>query len=944
MNEKNVFISYGHGFHDEVVKRVAEDLRSFGFQVFLDVDYLKQGDWESIIDEHIMASKYFIFMVSSRSVSHEGYCLNELCRAGENSCTILPVLLDDSVIPLSINKHQRLTLIPAIAPDGTVVESTYKKFLGSLADILSGNARLGFSDAEMRLRGLLKPVSSKEMTYRYYSTFCGRNDVFAAVESFMQGSKNIFWLNAGPGTGKTAFSSMLSWRYPEHVGAVHFCKFNNSDRVNPKVIISSIAYQLSEALPLYKEKLMGLMELDTLFEKNATRIFEYLIAEPLAGLDCDQTMLVIIDALDECSFRGSNEICSILQRTKDSLPKWLKFFVTSRNESVIRRTLLPIADTYVLSPEKTEDDLREYYKMQFPEASEEKIDLLLSKSEGSFLYAGEIVKQIKDENLSLEDINFFPIGIYGFFNDCFSRIFDQSNDDALDYDSVKGLLELLCIEQEPTQVSFLEDFLDFDEYTLKNILARLSGLFPIKDGFIEPLHKSLIDWLTSDDMGQVFYISRKNGYKRLLAYIEEKYSAGQWRSDKYVLKYFGQVLIELKKFQRLSEILDDPELVRRVIDYFEFDSGLENYLSNLRTLHENDKDLCIQVLSGKTFVEIFSENRRLLYNSGMFFTLKELGLSIVLRSDNGDWGLEGEVGKVFYYYIVEDFAKAIKKAKNLLLGACGPLTDSVYSELYNVKGLSERKLVLFDDALESFEKSIEYAELAMDEQDTTHSDAEFELSLAYLIIGKIYLSTLQFDKSNKSCKKAVKILSRKIDEMPEGDKKTSNTLFLAEDYRVSAYGYIWQGEYEAAEERLLHAEEIYTENSNTVDRYYVRFLYTSVFLKIMQGQDKDCLAELRTIMKEIKASKYDKGQLYFLAALGLYKFQKDNPELLAEALKYAKNGSDIYDSIDALLEKAECDLLVLEISKLLGKRALIDQEDNEYIDGWIEYIRSVIVT
>lgn len=944
MNDKNIFISYGHGCRDEVVARLVRDLEdTYGFNVFFDRVNLRVGDWEKIIDEHILCSKYFIFMVSKESVSTGRYCLNELCRAVDINCEIIPVLLDDSMVPLIINKHQRLSLLDVIAPNGDFVQPIYDKFLKGLVEILSGKIALGFSDKDAMLRSALKPVSSKELTHRYYATFCGRRQAFAEVERFMESSKNIFWLNASPGTGKTAFSSMLTWRYPENIGAVHLCKFNNSDRVNPKVIIASIAYQLSEAIPAYRDRLCALMELDTIFEKNATRIFEYLIIEPLNQIEWDKPMLVIVDALDECSWRGSNEFCSVIQRTKDNLPPFLKLFLTSRNEQVIRRTILPIAYTYTLSADETEDDLREYYHKQFPTAGEEKIELLLAKSEGSFLYAGEIVKQIKEENLSLDDINFFPIGIYGFFNDCFSRIFDKSLEDSLDYEAVKPLIEFLCIEQEPTEVAFLEDFLDWDIYTIKNILARLSGLFPVKNGFVEPLHKSLIDWLTMDDIGQVFYISRKNGYKHLLSYIEEEYRENTWRGNKYVLKYFGSVLIELKQFNRLAEILADYELQSSVIDFFEFDSGLENYLGQLEALNEKAKELCIAHFSTETFIQIFSENRRLLYNSGMFFTLKKLGLSVALRQDRGDWGLEGEVGKVFYYYIVEDFAKAIKKASSLIaLGEEGGLNSSLLSELYNVKGLSERKIVRFDDALDSFEKSIEYAELAIDETDTTHSDAEFELSLAYLIKGKIFLSTLRFDESNKSCKRAIKVLSRKIDEMPEGDKRTSNLLFLAEDYRVSAYGYIWQGEYEAAEDRLLSAEEIYRDNNNTVDRYYIRFCYTSLFLKIMTDDNSGVLEELKRLLSEVSSSKYDKGQIHFLTALEIFLHHPDDPELAAEGLKHAQSGSDIYDSIDALLEKAECELLAKYLAKRVGKRVLLDDDDNEFIEAWIDYLDSVL--
>jgi len=176
--------------------------------------------------------------------------------------------------------------------------------------------------------------------------------------------------------------------------------------------------------------------------------------------------------------------------------------------------------------------------------------------------------------------------------------------------------------------------------------------------------------------------------------------------------------------------------------------------------------------------------------------------------------------------------------------------------------------------------------------------------------------------------------------MPDGDKKTSNRLFLAEDYRVFAYGYIWQGEYEAAEEKLLLAEEIYRDNGNMVDRYYVRFKYTSLFLRIMKGES--VLEELKNLITEVASSKYDKGQVHFLTALDIFLCHKDDEALMQEGLRQAKSGSDIYDMIDSYLEKAECDLLVKYFSDALAKRAVIDSEDNEYIDAWVDYIDGVL--
>ena len=941
MNAKHVFISYGHGHHDDAVKKFAEDLRGAGFQVFLDVDYLKTGDWERIIDEHILSCKYFIFLVSARSTSSDGYCLNELCRAGENNAVIIPVKLDDSLIPLSINKFQRLSLMDCLDPSGELITAKYDDFFKNLTDILNGNVQLGFSDRELRLRTLLKPIFSRENAFKYYGTFCGRRSAFAAFDGFLKSNKRFFWINARPGIGKTAFTSMLVWKYPEYVSAVHFCKFNNSDRVNPKNILSSIAYQLASAIPAYKEKLLSLIDLDSIFEKSAARIFEYLLVEPMQDITMDRPVVIVIDALDECSWRGENELCSVLARMKDSVPPWLKFVLSSRNEAEIRRTIYPISVECVLSADETEDDLREYYKSQFPDAVEDKIEALLKKSEGSFLYASEITKEIKEDNRSLEDIDFFPVGIYGFFNDCFSRIFGR--DSGLTYENVKPLLEFLCIAQEPTNIKFLEDYLEWSEYELKGILARISGLFPVRDNFIEPLHKSLIDWLTLDDITQIFFISKKSGFKRLRTFIEKDYSAGNY-SNLYVLRYYGATLIELELYEELAQSLDNYEYQRCVIEKLDFDFGLGRYLEELKELNKHIPEKCIELLTRPTFIRIFSENRRLLYNSGMFFTLKRIGLTVALRSDNSDWGIEGEIGKVFYYYIVEDFNRAIKKAKQLL-SSHAELNgnDLLLSELYNVKGLSERKLVLFDEAMESFDKSIEHVEKVLDSEiDPKNSDPEFEKSMAYLIRGKIYLHMLEFSSGNKSIRTAIKTLKRRIEDMPNTDKRISNTLFLAEDYRVLADAYIWQADYEAAEECLMSCKEIYDKNNSCVDRYYVRYKYTSLFLRIMRGDAAGIREDLENILNNEAVSSYDKGQVEFYLALNAYMNCKTDANELASGLKYARAGAEAYDAIDAYLETAECDLLIGLISSLTGDKHRSETEDNEYIDKWVEYIGKLI--
>ncbi len=933
--DKNVFISYGHNNFDEVVERFKNDIKSNGYNVFFDKDYLHLGDWEEIIDNHIRDSKYFIFMISARSVAKDGYCLNELCRAGEVNSIIIPVVLDESMAPLSINKYQRLSLLSCIRPDKSIDDNEYNKQLNTLLKILSGDLECGYTNKDVMLKRCLAPVSSRDELFRHYSVFKGRRQAFKEFEEFMNSDNNVLWLPAAPGTGKTAFSSMLCWNYRDSVAAIHFCKFNNSDRTNPKKIFASLAYELSNSLPLYKQKLSELNELDKLYEKNAERIFEYLLIEPLHDITPDKSYALVIDALDEASFRGDNEVCAIIQRAKlkNIIPSWLKFVLTSRNEVEVSNYLNYISVKSTQFEKTTNDDIKEYYLEQFPQINDEQLEILLNKSEGSFLYATEITKQIKVKVLSLENINLFPPGIYGFYNDCLNRIFSPEANKGVSFDDVKPVLEFLCIFTEVVTPDFLEEILKMDDYEINKLLAAISGLFKISDDGIEPIHKSLIDWLTdTKNLGNKYFISKKSGYKRLYDYLKVFYDKGKYTNNNLV-KYYGKTLIELKKNDELFELLDNYRFLSARNRRLHFDAGLREYLLEISKCEEKE-----DVFSTDTFKKIFEENRRLLYNSGMFFNLRDLGFTEALADGYiGDFELEGEVGIAFYYYIVEEFEKAIKQCKYLLKKQ-DIIDIPVYAaELYNVKGLSERKLVEFDDALESFKNAIEYASKALDLDENKNSDPYFELSMSYLITGKILTNMLKFDEADKSLDESVRILKQRIDDLDDGDEKTAKLLFLAEEYRVYAYTCIWEGNFEKAEELLDNCDEIYKENKSSTDRYFLRYQYTSCLLNIMNNEHEGADIKLLSLLKNAKG-KYDIGTINsYLGLIGV--INRNN-----EAIKYIDESKKIFKKIKAYLELNEAQMIDEANNIINSISTKVEYEfRNDYSKNWIDYARDIIL-
>lgn len=935
IKDKNIFISYAHECHDELVQKFTQALRDAGYNVFLDKDYLEKGDWEENINKHIIISKHFIFMISAKAVSREGYCLNELCRAQEVGSEIIPVALDSSLAPLSIARLQRIFLKDCIKPDGGIDEVIFGQCVRKVIDIVSGKAKLGFADTDNLLKKCLQPIPYQDELSKHYNTFTGRSATFKAFEDFIKSGQNIMWIPASPGTGKTAFSAMLCWNYNDLVSGIHFCKFNNSDRSNPNRIIASLAYQLAERIPEYQNRLIEAPDLENILDSSPEDMFQRLFIDPLYSLEADKTHVIVIDALDEASLGGANKICEVLHKAtiKSDIPSWLKFVLTSRNETEISSNLMNISYIFSDFDSTTYDDIQEYYRKQFPEISDSKMKILLNKSEGAFLYAVEITKQIKSNILDLENINLLPPGIYGFYKDCMDRIFDHTKGKNVTFEELKPLLGFLCIFTDPATEGVIEDFLKTSEDNVRQLLQAIAGLFHTGVNGVQPIHKSLIDWLSDrgEQNSNTYYISPQVGYQIIYDYLKEYYEDGDysWESEiqYYLVKYYGKSLVALKAKteKELYNMLDNYEFISIRNDKMHFDTGLWEYIDEIASLK-----IPAKAFQTDTFKKIFEENRRLMYNSGMFFRLRDLNFTQVCAKL--DFGLEGHIGIAFYYYIVEEFDKAISKCSELLQRKDMESLPVYAAELLNVKGLSERKLVRFDDALKSFNEAIIRASQTQSSGKTGHSDSMFELSMSHLIIGKIYTHLQEFKKAETSLEDAVKVLCERISQMEEGDDKTAKTLFLAEEYRVYAHTCIWKGTYDKARDLLNECEKIYREYKSSTDRYFIRYQYTSVLLDLMTLRQDGTEARLQTILKETRG-KYDKGTIN--AYLGLLKtIERKHTEVAA----YIGRAVEIFKDIKADLELHEA-MMIEDVSRCLSSDTdyISHEIDNEHVRRWIEY-------
>lgn len=300
-----IFISYGHDDHEKLIKRFAADLEKEGFNVWIDYEALFGSSlWEEQIEKGITQSSTVVVFMTAHSMRRpDGYCLDEISYARMLNKTIMPIKVQDVAPPISIARIQWIDMSNYVGADGEINEDYYQKQKEIILGVLRGESQLSYSgDAQYLLNQKLNPLDNESYilsTKRFY----GRKWLFESFDNWLNSSidSRVFCIIGQAGSGKTAFVSKLCETH-KSVAAIHFCRYNNDERANPKRAITSLAYHLSTQLPEYKEQLLKLNDLDTLQEKNVHRLFEYLFIEPLQKIDPNRDKVVlIIDALDEAT-------------------------------------------------------------------------------------------------------------------------------------------------------------------------------------------------------------------------------------------------------------------------------------------------------------------------------------------------------------------------------------------------------------------------------------------------------------------------------------------------------------------------------------------------------------------------------------------------------------------------------------------------------------------
>ena len=930
-----IFISYGHDDHEKLIKKFATDLKKEGFEVWVDFDALFGSSlWEEQIEKGITQSSTVVVFMTAHSMRRpDGYCLDEISYARMLNKTIMPIKVQDVAPPISIARIQWIDMSNYMTADGQINEEYYQKQKENIISILRGEAQLSLeSDAQYLLSQKLNPLDNESYILSI-KRFFGRKWLFESFEKWLntESDSRVFCIIGQAGSGKTAFVSKLCETH-KAVAAIHFCRYNNDERANPKRALTSLAYHLSTQLPDYREQLLLLNDLDNLYEKNVHRLFEYLFVEPLQKIvPRAEKVVLIIDALDEATKNMRNELIDLIVSDFQKLPSWLNFVVTTRPEMDIERKLKHLKPLIIDNSSSSNlDDIRGFLTvnlqpyLQGVANPESLIETIVNKSQGVFLYANEILKSVESGALRIEDAVNFPEGLSNIYLNYFDRMFVMNT--QYDYKTdIRPLMEVIAVSCEPLHEDIIKNILQIDDYDFDDVKEYIHVLFPSERGYIEPLHKSLNDWITDRSLSGQYSVSVKRAHERLANYFGAMYN--QSKFTPYVVKYLAKHLIRSNNVEVATTVLKDADMLDKRIKLLGQDSGIRDYLNELSELNELSHESVLAILRSDCFVSLFRSNRRYLYNAGLYFNLKQLGFDEIL-SEYEKLDIEVLVGCVNYLYITERYSQSELLARKLTQNTYDSKYNALLSEVENEIALSCRKLVHFDEALEHCKAVCRFGQDNAD---------YYEVALAHQTMGKIFYHRCDWDKAYAELCEAVHLLEQSLPLTTDSDYIKMLKLYVAAFEREVALSMVWKKDVPLAKRHLAHAGEIYDE-LKAIDRYHIRYLYVDMFAEAVRGNYQFGIDLYPALVKEA-VSKYDKSQIEFYYAMLLY--LKGDVDLAA---KHIGDAVEIVSHIDALIESSVIGALkeIIAGSPAEKIKQFIDNIANADIRNWTQFVYEFI--
>lgn len=910
-----IFVSYGHDEFTEKVKVIIKSLNGRKeYQTWWDGDLKKSADWvrqiENNLDELVRSKpdSCFIYIVTPYSTNDERYnfCINEILRAIEGRVRILPIRLSSAPMPLPISSIQWFDLTQC---DIDINNKNYQNRLEEIFKLIDSKEEIKIDGKQGALHNLLRPCLFTLDIDKHLQHYCPRQWLFDATIDWLDNkNERMLLIEGGPGTGKTAFSLWIATRQlPERIQAWHLCQYNDVDTRSLLTCVKSLTWYLASRLTYFYNSLeiSKIEEMVQGGEDNSGTILKEIILRGLKDTHISgEKIVILIDALDEASENGENRVAQILSQYVDEMPDWLRFIITTRNDSSVTLPLKDVSYVIDLDSESNDDncksDIRAYIENNLNKdilTQNPGIAQAISEKSGNvILYAKLMCNEInKGENVNLKQL---PLGLSNYFENHLRRYFGAKCDYNFETHALP-IIHIMLASYQPIKRDYIYQRLHNtevwckDKTIFKRVINSFGPLLKETEDYILPFHKSLSDWLT-DSNNNSLYASREDGIEKMCEWgtdvLSDDFAEKELAYHFYT--YQPQYLIEAKKYKDFLDIFSNNEFWKKRRDILGIDIMLQRMFRELSIIPKNVQDKLYHLSSFNDVLYLFGVD---LFNKGLFVQLKKFGFTVTLNQGMSD---KERMTALRYYYINGDYSTI---GNNLAVFETEYGDRTLEPQVKNMLGLATKKCGMVSHSADFYKQALQLS---------TELSIPLESIIYYhLNLSRVQTILCQFSEGHKELKTALDGFYNKDwqSNIKDSDFEfKSRQLELAVRY-VNVETQLFSSVYDPAvcETELKWADQLYSSKIR-IDRYYPRHLQSKI-LFLLREHRFDEIRPLFDALDESDSVEFDKIRTQYYLALYQY------------ATREKANGFQIVTIL--LTELTEKDSLLIERTECL---ALID--------------------
>ncbi|KAJ3083538.1 hypothetical protein HDU99_008712, partial [Rhizoclosmatium hyalinum] len=429
-----------------------------GIKIWIDRNEMS-GDVNNSMAKGVLKSSVVIACFSLAYLSSKN-CNKEINFADVNNKPIIPVYMFGA---MTNNDIKRLQQTPDLAtpfiltagkiyadcgaskPFDFAVKTVVKELRRLVPRLRDTSVHIPLipSSQETALQAWLKPVSFSSDLAAFRNDFVPGTRTWLADEirdwAHRPDDNAVLWANGAAGTGKSLLSYLVVQHLaPEFITNIFFfCRHDDDLKNTPISVVTTLVWMLCNEFPSFRQYMENEMEKDT---SNVQAGLKSIFLDPFAVFqtlvlggfrhvgNSEKVLLITIDALDELNIKTRESFLRILKELCPKLPKFVKFFVTSRPEKDIYNCLTKL-HSFEIEPTAAEnkadiemvvqDRFRKIWGALDPVILQECQNLLVSRSEGVFIYVKLACEYLANSSLTpsqaksaLENFTGGPDGIY----------------------------------------------------------------------------------------------------------------------------------------------------------------------------------------------------------------------------------------------------------------------------------------------------------------------------------------------------------------------------------------------------------------------------------------------------------------------------------------------------------------------------------------------------